>query len=145
MNVRGYTTMIIPVLLIVVFIGLAIIHIYWAFGGNLGKSAALPEIDGKPLFLPSAPLTFLVSGLLLICALFITVLANWVALPVTHKLTTGLGVLLAAVFAMRAIGNFKYVGFFKRVKGTRFARLDTLVYSPLCLLISAGVLFVILR
>jgi len=36
------------------------------------------------------------------------------------------------VFALRAIGDFRHVGFFKRVRGCRFARLDTLAYSPLC-------------
>jgi hypothetical protein len=40
--------------------------------------------------------------------------------------------LLAAVFALRAIGDFRYVGFFKRVRNTGFARLDTRAYSPLC-------------
>jgi len=40
--------------------------------------------------------------------------------------------LIAAVFALRAIGDFRYVGFFKRIRDTRFARLDTLAYSPLC-------------
>ncbi|HPG26670.1 MAG TPA: DUF3995 domain-containing protein, partial [Myxococcota bacterium] len=39
---------------------------------------------------------------------------------------------LAVLFALRAIGEFRYVGFFKRVRDTRFARLDTLVFSPLC-------------
>jgi hypothetical protein len=43
------------------------------------------------------------------------------------------------------VGEFKYVGFFKRVRGTRFATLDTLVYSPLCLLLAAGVAWVALR
>ena len=34
--------------------------------------------------------------------------------------------------ALRAIGDFRYVGFFNRVRDTGFARLDTLAYSPLC-------------
>ena len=34
--------------------------------------------------------------------------------------------------ALRAIGDFRYVGFFKRVRDSSFARLDTLAYSPLC-------------
>jgi hypothetical protein len=40
---------------------------------------------------------------------------------------------LAAVFFLRAIGEFRLVGFFKRVRNTRFARWDTLLFSPLCL------------
>jgi hypothetical protein len=45
----------------------------------------------------------------------------------------------------RAIGEFKYLGFFKRVTGSKFARLDTLLYSPLCLLLAVGVTFVACR
>jgi hypothetical protein len=33
---------------------------------------------------------------------------------------------------LRAIGDFRYVGFFKRIRDSKFARLDTLAYSPLC-------------
>ncbi|EGD05771.1 hypothetical protein B1M_04736, partial [Burkholderia sp. TJI49] len=39
---------------------------------------------------------------------------------------------LALIFAVRAVGDFRYVGFFKRIRGSRFARMDTLCYSPLC-------------
>jgi hypothetical protein len=46
---------------------------------------------------------------------------------------------LAAGLLARTVGDFKYVGLFKRVRGTPFARLDTLLYSPLCLLLSLGV------
>jgi uncharacterized protein DUF3995 len=45
---------------------------------------------------------------------------------------------VAIVFMVRAIGDRRYVGFFKRVRGTRFARLDTRIYSPLCLALSAA-------
>ena len=34
---------------------------------------------------------------------------------------------------------FKSLGLFKRVRGSKFATLDTWVYSPLCLLLAAGV------
>ena len=38
----------------------------------------------------------------------------------------------------RAIGEFRLVGFFKTVKGSLFARMDTLFFSPLCVLLSLG-------
>jgi len=38
--------------------------------------------------------------------------------------------LVAVVFLDRAIGDFRYVGF-KQVRGSRFARLDTILFSPL--------------
>jgi len=43
---------------------------------------------------------------------------------------------LALIFAFRALGDFRYVGFFKRVRGNLFAQRDTWFYSPLCLLLA---------
>jgi hypothetical protein len=53
-----------------------------------------------------------------------------------------LSYLLALGLLARAVGEFRYVGFFKRVRGSRFARLDTLIYSPVCLLLAVGVALV---
>jgi len=49
---------------------------------------------------------------------------------------------VALVMFARAIGDSELVGFFKKVGGSRFARLDTLLYSPLCLVLGAGLLVV---
>jgi hypothetical protein len=60
---------------------------------------------------------------------------GWLKLPVIagdNILVQIAAWLIAAVFALRAIGDFRYIGFFKRIRDTRFARLDTLAYSPLC-------------
>lgn len=43
---------------------------------------------------------------------------------------------IGILFLLRAIGEFKYIGFFKKVKGTLFAKNDTRYYSPLCLVIA---------
>jgi hypothetical protein len=47
---------------------------------------------------------------------------------------------LTAVFVGRAVGDFRTVGFFKRVRGTLFARRDSLLYSPLCVALATGLL-----
>ncbi len=46
---------------------------------------------------------------------------------------------LGGVLLLRAIGEFRYVGLFKRVRGTRFATLDTWLYTPLCAMLAAAV------
>ncbi|WP_241675049.1 DUF3995 domain-containing protein [Paenibacillus luteus] len=43
---------------------------------------------------------------------------------------------LAVVFLIRSVGEFNTVGLFKRIRKTPFARMDTFVYSPLCLFLS---------
>jgi hypothetical protein len=45
-------------------------------------------------------------------------------------------IVFAAVFFARTVGDFKYVGLFKKIKGTHFSKYDTWFYSPLCLFLS---------
>jgi hypothetical protein len=49
---------------------------------------------------------------------------------------------IALLLFARAIGDSNLVGFFKEVKGSRFARWDTWVYSPSCVVLGAGLLAV---
>ena len=109
---------------------LGAIHLYWAAGGSVGKDGAIPTIDGRPVISPGPVGTALVS-----LALFVA--AALIATSVPVILLKGAAGLLAFVFAARAIGDFNYVGFFKRVKGSRFAQRDTFLYSPLCVLLAA--------
>ena len=51
---------------------------------------------------------------------------------------------LALILVARAVGDFRLVGFFKRVRGSRFAKLDSLIYSPFCLALGIGVICLIM-
>jgi len=120
---------------ILILVLLAGVHLYWAAGGKAGKSAAVPAANGRPVIKPSAFGTAMVAVGLCAMAALLALRIGWLNLPALAN-DSGLvkiGVwLIAAVFALRAIGDFRYVGFFKRIRGSRFARLDTLAYSPLC-------------
>ena len=109
-----------------VFVFLAAMHFYWAIAGVGGRSAAIPEIDGVPAFRPSKAATAAVGLALLGVAAI-------VLLEVKLLLACAAGVLI-----LRAIGDFRLVGFFKRMRGSKFARMDTLLYSPLCLALGAA-------
>ena len=43
---------------------------------------------------------------------------------------------MAMIFVLRTLGDFRYVGFTKRIRNTSFAEWDTKLYSPLCLLMA---------
>ena len=131
-------TTIIAWALIAVFAGLSLIHVYWLFGGGVGQLAAIPEIDGKIVFQPSALATFVVAIGLALCAVVIAGTAGILALPLSKTVLAWLTRGLAVVLLLRAIGDFRLVGFFKRIRDTRFARLDTVLYSPLCLVLAIG-------
>jgi len=114
---------------------LAGIHVYWAAGGKAGKGAAVPTANGRPVLKPSPLGTALVAVGLGVMAAIVALRIGWLNVPglpgggVAVKIATWL---IAAVFALRAVGDFRCVGFFKRIRGSAFARLDTAAYSPLC-------------
>jgi hypothetical protein len=120
---------------IVILLMLAGMHLYWAAGGKAGKGAAVPSANGRPLMRPSALGTTMVAVGLCVMAALLALRIGWLNVPALPggSVVVQVGAwLIAAVFALRAIGDFRYVGFFKRIRDSRFARLDTLAYSPLC-------------
>jgi hypothetical protein len=133
---------------IVILLLLAAVHVYWAAGGKAGKAAAVPTAEGRAIIKPSALSTAMVAAGLCVIAAMLALRIGWLKLPGLAGDNVFVEIaawLIAAVFALRAIGDFRstaarhravrrrrYVGFFKRIRDTRFARLDTLAYSPLC-------------
>ena len=131
-----------------VFTCISMVHLYWAAGGKLGSLAAIPQLPGefargpRPAFKPSALGTFLVAMGLVAIALLVCLRAGLYFSAVSHgALQWGISAIALVMFA-RAIGDSELVGFFKKVGGSRFARLDTWFYSPLCLVLGVGLLVV---
>jgi hypothetical protein len=120
--------------------GLAALHVYWVFGGTLGTVAVTPTRDGVPLLRPGRPLTLVVVAALAGAAYVALAAVEFVpwGLP-RGALPFGCAV-LGVLFGARAIGERRYVGFFKRVRGTAFAWWDTRVFSPLCTALGIGYL-----
>ncbi len=128
---------VVAAILCLVFAALATLHFYWAAGGRLAMQGALPTVGDRPLFAP-APLATAAVGCALIAAATVSALRGGLLSLDLPAWFSQLGTwVLVLVFAVRAIGDFRYVGFFKRVRGTLFARRDSLIYSPLCVLISS--------
>jgi hypothetical protein len=122
---------------------LALLHLYWAAGGCWGAKDAVPQREGKPLFKPGPMACILVAALLALAGAVVWSKAiAWSPpfLPRSWPTVGGFGV--ALVFIVRSVGDFRWVGFFKRERSSRFARLDSCVYSPLCLLLGVGALLV---
>jgi hypothetical protein len=119
------------------FLLISAIHFYWAFGGKWGAKEALPEgLEGKMPLTPSGFMTIIVAVIFLSVSIFFGQKAGLLGfeLPIFVE-KYGL-IAIGSVLLVRAIGEFKYVGFFKKIKNTRFAALDSRYYSPLCLVLS---------
>jgi len=138
-------SIVIPIIVCITFIALALWHFKMAFGPISGSSGSVPFADGKPLFVPSKGATVAVGVVLLLFAVLVAATGRVISLGLPDVVLGWLSYGLAFGLFARAIGEFKYVGFFKRVRGSRFATLDTWLFSPLCLLLSLAVAFVALK
>ena len=130
-----------------VFLVLAGWHVYMAVMPRVGssESGAVPSVGGKPLFVPSRNATLAVAVVLVLFAGLVAATAGLVSLGLPAVVLSWMSYALALGLLARAIGEFRYVGLFKRVRGSRFATLDTWVYSPLCLLLAVAVAAVAVR
>lgn len=104
------------------------VHVYWAAGGRWGMGAVVPQrADGSPAFSPGPVATL---GVAVACAVLAGLLLwpSFAAVPGWARI--GLWVAMG-VFALRAIGDGRQVGFSKSNRETAFAQADDAIYSPL--------------
>lgn len=125
---------VISMILAIVFIFLSGLHLYWALFGLKDPASVLPSDDkGKLKMRPGKLGTILVA---LFLAFFAAIYLNKVLQIYQFMGFRYLSLGIGTLFLLRAIGDFKYVGFFKSIKGTRFSAMDQKYYSPLALVVS---------
>lgn len=133
-----------PALAIIAFA--AAFHLHWALGGRLGYSVSLPQRpDGEPVMGHRLPWWRPAAGAVALglAALACLLLGHSGLLPLPLPASLVRAALLATggAFVARALVPNRYVGFFKSLRSTRWARFDTRLYSPLFLLL--GLLLVV--
>jgi len=123
------------------------LHVYWAARGTgSDDSGAVPtRADGTALFRPGPASSLAVAAALAAAAVVVLGRSGVIAphgVGWVYRVGTWT---LGAVLALRAVGDFRYVGLFKRERTSRFARLDTRYFTPLCAALAAGVLYLAAR
>jgi len=121
----------------------AAFHLHWALGGRLGFSVSLPQRpDGSPVLAHRIGWWRPAAGAVAIALLLLGALAlaaeGQLALPLPPMLVRAALGLAGAAFILRALLPTPWTGFFKRIRGTRWARYDSWLYSPLFLLLGAA-------
>lgn len=116
---------------------ISLIHMYWACGGTWGSKVVLPmkKDSGEYAFVPRKIGTFLVALAILCFAVILLAQSGYLSFWNPSRYTKWGCMILAGIFFLRAVGDMKYVGIFKKVKRTKFSVYDTWLYSPLCLYI----------
>lgn len=114
---------------------LGLLHLYWLWGGQWALEGVFPVLKtGQQRFEPPPVATFLVA-----LALFVGALLHLEFIPFLPEFYRRIGLLIMGmVFLLRAVGEFKYLGLFKKEKDSLFAKRDTLYYVPLCVVLSGN-------
>jgi hypothetical protein len=130
------------------FVIIALIHVYWALGGQIGAEAAIPHVPAAPrpnqppveiaAFKPTPAMTLLVATALAVVAALVSLRAGLFGTPLSQGTIRWSITGVAVVMFARAIGDFRLIGFFKHVTGSKFALMDTWFYSPLCIVLGLG-------
>ena len=109
------------------FVALALWHFRMALSPAGGMSGAVPSKSGQTPVRSFHQSHACCRIALLVFALLVAATAGLVEIGVPVRMLSWSSYALALGLLARAVGEFKYIGFFKRVRGTRFARLDTLL------------------
>ena len=122
------------IILFSIFTVLGTFHFYWLLGGVWGLKKAIPTKGANANTLAIPKIATLFVGLVLVSfGLMYLLKTGLISIDIPDWLTTYGYWFIPAIFILRAIGEFNYVGFFKKIKNTEFAKADSKVFSPLCL------------
>ncbi|MFB9373172.1 DUF3995 domain-containing protein [Algimonas porphyrae] len=138
--------------LFVVLSLIALLHVYWGFGGLWPTDNVRELIDlviGDTRFEQMPPIWMTLIVACLIAA------AGWVALEKSgvtsffpKRLISLATWCLILVFALRGLSTYAFVSGLRETSpyaSQAFQRYDAILYAPLCLLIAAGFLFLATR
>lgn len=123
------------VILFVVFELLGFIHFYWLFGGKWGVEKVIPTKENQSNVIQIPKLATLIVALILVSFGILYFVKSGLINVHLPSWLLYIYWIIPSLFILRAIGDFKYVGFFKKIKHTAFAKADSRIFSPICLLI----------
>ena len=137
-------TFLISIIPFLIFLFLSVLHIYWSFGGQWGKDVTIPTKENNiKVISPGVFINFRCCIIFFGSGIFILIEAKILNIQTPVVVSKYGPWIIVLIFLIRAIGEFKYVGFFKKIRHTKFGKNDTNYYSPLCLAI--GILTMILE
>jgi len=135
---------ILSILLFSIFTVLSAFHFYWLFGGNWGLDSVFPTKDNESgtIELPRFATLIVALGLMSFAMLYL-IKSGLLQFPIPNWINSFGYWFIPIIFIFRAVGEFNYLGFFKKVKHTKFAKADSKIFAPLCLTI--GIIGIIIQ
>ena len=138
---------ILSIILFLIFTVLGTFHFYWLFGGKWGIDKVIPSKNNQEISLSIPKLATIIVGLVLVLFGFVYLIeSKLISVQLPNWTLAFCYWFIPLIFIIRAIGDLKYVGFFKKVKNTKFAKADSKIFSPLCLAIGLiGILIQLIK
>lgn len=127
-----------------IFVGLSVLHFYWAAGGKWALGSSIPSTTTGELLFNAGKIGTLIVAIGLLCFALVIYfhLASFYA-PINPYLDY-ITLAIAFIFLIRTVGDFKYVGLFKKIKATSFAINDAKIYIPLCFYLALSCLLIVI-
>ena len=127
---------ILSLILTITFLILALIHFNWAIGNEWGLNASLPTKESGELIFSPRKIDSGIVGIALLTFSFFYLFKSGLIHMNLHPIIEYTFWIIPTIFLLRAIGDFRYAGLFRKIKTTDFARADTKIFTPLCLMLS---------
>lgn len=128
------------------FLLFALVHLYWAMNGRRGLRLALPHEGARPVFQPRRGAIMLVAAGSAACSALLLLWLDVICTPFPRAALRPVlqvaVILLGATLLVRAVGDFRHFGFFRKRGDGPFRRMDRLIYTPFSLV--AGSLIVLM-
>ena len=126
---------------------LGLIHLNWVIGGKFGFEKSIPSKEnGEKVINPRKIESAIVGIGLIVFGVFYLIKSVLLEFNILDWIMKYGGWIIPTIFLLRAIGEFKYIGFFKKIKDTEFGKWDSKLFSPLCLFIGiCGVLIQMIK
>ena len=137
---------IVACLIFVVLACISVTHIYWAFGGAWPApkrellSRAVAGVDSDRM--PPAMITLIVAGMIFAVGCLPLVWVGTITVPISQGIIQVLMWIAVAVFGIRGIATYMFYNRLYNVVEP-FKRLNRIYFSPLCLLIAAGFVYLL--
>ncbi len=117
-----------------------LLHVYWAVGGRRLLPQTVPSRPAtrEAAFEPGRLGAGLVALALAHASYTLGAASGMWTAPWSADATRYSAYAWAALFVVRVVGDFRWLGLFKRVRGTPFARADDWVFTPICATVSVA-------
>ena len=124
-----------------------LLHLYWALGGKRLLPVVVPihRATRRPTFDVGRFSAGLVALALTHAAWTLGAAAELWQTPWSAHTNRYLVYLWTGIFVLRVVGDFRFIGLFKGVRGTPFARADDWLFTPVCGAVAIGFALTLVR